>query len=79
MSALNIQLPESLHQRLRDLAQQDGVSIEQFVTLAVAEKMSALLTEEYMENKSRHVSRTRFLELLNQAPDVEPDEADKQG
>lgn len=77
MSAVNIQLPESLHERLRRLAEQDGVSVEQFITLAVAEKMSALLTAEYLENQTTSVSRARFLSLLDKAPDVAPDESDR--
>ncbi|MCB0162394.1 MAG: toxin-antitoxin system HicB family antitoxin, partial [Caldilineaceae bacterium] len=44
MSSLNLRLPDSLHDQVRELARQDNVSINQFITLAVAEKVSALLT-----------------------------------
>ncbi len=47
MSALSLRLPNSLHERARDLARREGVSINQLVASALAEKMSALLTEEY--------------------------------
>ena len=48
MSALSLRLPNSLHGRARELAQREGVSINQLVSSALAEKMSALLTEEYL-------------------------------
>jgi predicted transcriptional regulator len=42
MSALTIRLPESLHDRVRQLADEEGVSMNQFVMLAVAEKVTRL-------------------------------------
>ncbi len=49
MSSLSLRLPESLHQRLRELAKRDDISINQFIATAVAEKAAALLTVEYLE------------------------------
>ena len=48
MSTLSLRLPDSLHKQVKALAKKDGVSINQFVSSAVAEKMTALLTEEYL-------------------------------
>lgn len=45
MSTLSLRLPDSLHNRVRELAQQDGISINQFISTAVAEKLAALMTE----------------------------------
>lgn len=39
MSRLNIQIPDSLYSSLQRLAEQDGVSMDQFVVVAIAEKM----------------------------------------
>jgi hypothetical protein len=47
MSALSLRLPHSLHERARTLARREGISINQLISTALAEKMSALLTEEY--------------------------------
>ena len=76
MSALSLRLPNSLHERARELARREGVSINQLVAAALAEKMSALLTEEYLEARARRGSRTRFLAALAQVPAVEPDPED---
>ena len=52
MSALSIRLPDSLHKRIKEVAQRDNVSINQMIALAVAEKLSALETEDYLGKKS---------------------------
>ena len=77
MSALSLRLPNSLHERARDLARREGVSINQLVASALAEKMSALLTEEYLEARAKRGSRARFLAALAQVPAIEPDPEDR--
>ena len=77
MSALSLRLPKSLHEQLREVAQEEGISVNQFVMLAVAEKVAALSTIEYLEKRARRGSRERLLEILNQAPDVEPEACDR--
>jgi hypothetical protein len=72
MSTLSIRLPNSLHDKLRELARQEGTSINQFVSSAVAEKLAALLTEEYLETRARRGTRRKFDAVLRDVPDVEP-------
>lgn len=77
MSALSLRFPKSLHEQLRELAQEEGISVNQFVMLAVAEKVAAISTIEYLEKHAKRSNRERFLEILNKAPDVEPKESDR--
>jgi hypothetical protein len=70
-------MPNSLHQRLRELAQKDGVSINQFITSAVTEKLATLSTFEYLEVRAKKGSRAKFEAALSQVPDVEPDEIER--
>jgi hypothetical protein len=77
MSTLSLRLPESLHKKVKELAREEGISINQFIATAVAEKMSALLTEEYLEERARRGSRERYDAALAQVADVEPDEWDR--
>ena len=79
MSALSLRLPNSLHERARELARREGISINQLVSSALAEKMSALFTEEYLEARARRGSRTRYLAALAQVRAVGPDAADVLG
>jgi uncharacterized protein (DUF1778 family) len=77
MSTLSLRLPQSLHEQIRELAKREGISINQFIASAAAEKMAALLTEEYIEKRARRANRKKFQAVLNKVPDVEPDNRDK--
>jgi hypothetical protein len=77
MSAISLRLPESLHKAARELAKKDKISINQLIATALAEKVSALTTEEYLEARGKRGSRKKFLRALSKAPDVDPDEADR--
>ena len=77
MSALSLRLPTSLHRRLGEVAQQEGVSINQLVNSAVAEKMAALLTEEYLAERAKRGSRARFAAALTKVPSGEPEPGDR--
>jgi hypothetical protein len=70
MSALSLRLPESLHRKVRELAEKEDVSINQFIATAVAEKMSALLTLDYLEQRAKRGSRAHFRSILRRVPDV---------
>jgi uncharacterized protein (DUF1778 family) len=77
MSTLTVRLPESLHAKIRELAQSEGISINQFLVVAAAEKMSALLTEDYLAQEAEKGRREDFERFIQQVPDVEPAEYDR--
>lgn len=77
MSTLSLRLPDSLHAKVRELAAEEGVSINQFLALAAAEKVSALLTADYLRERGARGSRETFDAVLAKVPDAEPDPADR--
>jgi len=76
MSTLSVRLPNSLHRHLRELAEREGVSMNQLISSAVGEKLAALMTEEYLARAKRG-SRKLYDSLLRRVPDVAPEERDK--
>ena len=70
MSALSLRLPDSLHLKIRELAERDAVSINQFIATAVAEKTAVLLAVEYLEARGRQGNRRLFDRVLARVPDV---------
>ena len=72
MGALSLRLPESIHRHIRKIAKQEGVSINQFISSAVSEKISALLTEEYIKARAARADINRFDEILSRVPSREP-------
>lgn len=77
MSAISLRLPDSLHEKVRELAKRENVSINQMITLALAEKISAIMTEEYLGERANRASREKFDRALSKVPDVEPEEGDR--
>jgi hypothetical protein len=77
MGTLHLRLPDYLHESVRELARREGISMNQFITLAVAEKMSALMTEEYLAERANRGRREKYEAVLAKAPDVEPEEYDQ--
>lgn len=77
MSTLSVRLPNSLHRQIRELAKREGISINQFLSTAAAEKLSSLMTEEYLTERAKRASREAFEEALAELPDVEPEEHDR--
>jgi len=76
MSTISLRLPDSLHQQLRELAEQEGISINQFLTTAVAEKLSALMTEDYLAGRAKRGHREEFERALSRVADTPPEEHD---
>jgi uncharacterized protein (DUF1778 family) len=63
--------------QLREAAKAEGISMNQFIMLAVAEKIATLSTLDYLSERAKRGSRERFLAVLEKAPDVEPEEYDR--
>src|SRR3954470_5235215 len=77
MTAIRLRLPQSLHRKVSELAEREGISINQLISSAVAEKMSALMTEDYLEKRAARGSRRKFEAALAKVPDVAPDANDE--
>ena len=77
MSTLSLRLPESVHRQLAALAKREGVSINQLINSAVSEKLAALMTEGYLEERSARGSRNKFDAALAKVADIEPDDVDR--
>jgi len=72
MSTLSLRLPVSLHRKLSDLAENEGVSLNQMISSAAAEKVAALMTQEYLLGRARHASREKFDAVLARVPKAPP-------
>ncbi len=77
MSTISLRIPDSLHKQIRKLAEQDGISINQFISTAAAEKLAALMTVDYLAERANRGSRENFEAALARLPNAEPDEHDR--
>lgn len=77
MSTMSVRLPESLHRKARELAEREGVSINQLVATALAEKLAALMTLEYLEARAQRGSRRKYDKALKKVRDRKPEPGDE--
>ena len=77
MSALSIRLPESLHRNARVYAEQEGVSVNQLIATALAEKLAALGAQDYLASRATRASKEKFTRALAQVPDADVDEVER--
>ena len=77
MGRVSLRLPESLHELARDLASQENNSINQLITLALAENISALTTEKYFLERAEKSSRAQFEKAMSKIARDKPVEYDR--
>ncbi len=77
MSTISLRLPNSLHEAVRELSKKEQVSINQFITLALAEKIAAMMTEDYILERAQQGDRSRFEAAMTKVADVEPEAFDQ--
>ncbi len=72
-----LRLQPSLKVAAERAAAADGTSLNQFVNIAVAEKLAALETETYFRSRSAQGRREAFLAFLDGAGSEPPGDGDK--
>ena len=72
MSTVSLRLPNFLHKEVKSIAKEEDISINQFIATALAEKISALRTEEYLEHRAARASRNKFDNALSKVGNNHP-------
>ena len=77
MSTLSLRLPESIHRNAKLFALREGISVNQLAASALAEKLAALATEDYIEQRARRASVKKFNAALALVLDVPAEAGDE--
>ena len=77
MSTLSIRLPNSIHQHAKRLARAEGISVNQLVSSALAEKLAALDAERYLRERAERGKNVNIDAILAKIPQVEPEPHDR--
>ena len=72
MSALSLRLPNSIHRHIKEIAKIEGVSINQFISSAVSEKISAVMTEDYLRSRAKRAKKSDLKRILDKVPRRKP-------
>jgi predicted transcriptional regulator len=68
MTALTVRLPDSVYQKVRELAERDNISMNQFIVAAVSEKMASVIALDYLKLEAAKGKRGEFDRYLNLEP-----------
>ena len=60
-----LRLPQGLRRAVSEYAKQEGTSMNQFISMAVAEKLSAINTEEFFKKRADRADMADFWKLMN--------------
>lgn len=77
MSALTVELPETLHKKAREIAASKNLSMDALVTIALTQSLSRLVADPYLEKRAAQSTGKGIDEFLNQVPDSEPSKTDR--
>jgi len=77
MSALTVNLPDSLHQKAREVAVSKDLSMDALVTIALTQSLSRLMAEHYREERAARATGKGIAEFLEQVPDAAPPDWDR--
>jgi hypothetical protein len=72
MSTMSLRLPDYLHKSARQLAKNEHISVNQLVATALAEKISALATEDYLDALAAQGNREAFDRVMSKVKDRPP-------
>ena len=67
-----MRLPDSIHRHIREIAKIEGVSINQFVSSAVSEKISEIMTEDYLKSRAERAKKSDLEKILDDVPKRKP-------
>jgi len=76
-AVLQLRLPRSIKDYAKRLAERDGISMNQFIATAVAEKLSAMETAEFFESRARRANMKLFDDVMTRGRGEPPRKGDE--
>ncbi len=72
-----LRLPESLGKNLKAFAKREKISMNQLIATAIAEKLSAMETYDYLQERAERGDAAHLKSMLSLIPEREPEDFDK--
>jgi len=77
MAKLQLRLPESIHNKVRKIAEKEQVSINQLLVNSISNEIIRYETQQFFGDRSKDFNEQDFLDALQEIPAVEPSELDR--
>lgn len=72
MSDVSLTLPGSIQRHIDEIAAKEGISVHQFITTAIMEKLSAIATEDYLQARANQADPAALRAILAKTPNRAP-------
>jgi len=77
MNNLQVMVPDAVKDQAEKLAIEEHISLDEFTTLALVQRLSTSIPDPYLEERAKRGNFQRFREILSMAPDVPPEDYDR--
>jgi hypothetical protein len=77
MSAVTVNIPDSLKDRIERMAEEDGVPVDSLILTILSQRVAVADAESYVKMRGRRGGADSLKKILERAPDVEPDPKDR--
>jgi predicted DNA-binding ribbon-helix-helix protein len=77
MVELTIRLPNSVRQEIKELAERDEISVNQFIASAASEKMASVFTVDFLRAEAAKGKRKDFEDFLKMVPESQAQPGDE--
>ena len=77
MNELKVKIPDSMYKKLKEFSKEEGITANQFINSAIAEKISVFFSEEYMKKRVNKASKEKYFNVLSKVKNTKPDDFDQ--
>lgn len=77
MKSIQVRLPDAIHRRVRQLAAEEGISLNQFIITSVSNEVVRQETSDFFRAAAAEFDPAAFAEALGAVPDAPPARGDQ--
>ena len=77
MKAIQVRLPDHIHEKLKDLAKEEGISLNNFIVSSISNEVIRQETRDFFKKVAANFDPKAFAEVLGAIPDAPVTESDK--
>ncbi len=77
MKAIQVRLPDHIHEKLKDLAKEEGISLNNFIVSSISNEVIRQETRDFFKKAAANFDPKAFAVVLGAIPDAPVPESDK--
>lgn len=77
MKKIQVRLPENIHERVKELAHEEGISMNSFIVASVSNEVIRQETRDFFRNAAASFDNQAFADALAAIPDAPSQQSDE--